>query len=480
MRVGSSAARLSASKLVTTALSLLTTILLARFRTLDEYGTYSQLLLVAGLVTTIFMVGLPASVNYFLARAESEEARRRFLSTYYTLSTALGAATGGVMVLSMPLVVRYFDNPLLEGFAYLLAVYPWYSVILSSLDGLLVVYERVNLLIAYRIASSVSSVGIVVLVQALGWSFSTYVFLFVVTQCIFAGSVYLLAPALSGALRPALEKKLVRAILKYSIPLGLAGSVGTLNTELGRALLGNWLSTSELAVYAIASREIPVGIVTSSLTAVLVPLVSKLLKERKIVESASLWKSALVLSLALVAFLSTALFVYAEEVMGALYSDKYVPGANVFRVYALLLLWRSAYFGLFLSASGRTNAVLASSVVALSANIGLTLLLYPVLGMLGPAVAALFSVATMQCLQLFLTVRGIGLRWSDLLPFRELVFLTLLNTAGAASLIFLKTVLGGFMSPYLGAVLALSAWMVVYAVAVRRIAVSNWRTLQSG
>ena len=64
-------------------ISMATTTLLVRFRTLEEYGTYSQLLLVKNLITTIFIMGLPNSINYFLARAETEEEKRKYLSTLY-------------------------------------------------------------------------------------------------------------------------------------------------------------------------------------------------------------------------------------------------------------------------------------------------------------------------------------------------------------------------------------------------------------
>jgi len=68
---------------------MITAMLLSRFRTLEEYGTYSQLLMVINIATTFFMLGLPNSINFFLARAENNNERQKFLSVYYTLSTVL-------------------------------------------------------------------------------------------------------------------------------------------------------------------------------------------------------------------------------------------------------------------------------------------------------------------------------------------------------------------------------------------------------
>ena len=107
--------------------------LLARFRTLEEYGTYSQMLLVINLFASIFMLGLPNSINFFLARAENQDEQRKFLSVYYTASTALSILLGVALVCAVPLIEGYFKNPAIRSFAYFLAIYPWANVISSSI-----------------------------------------------------------------------------------------------------------------------------------------------------------------------------------------------------------------------------------------------------------------------------------------------------------------------------------------------------------
>ena len=69
--LGKETVLLTFSKMATLAISTLTSMMLARFRSFEEYGTYSQLTLVISLFTAIFMLGLPNSINYFLARANS-------------------------------------------------------------------------------------------------------------------------------------------------------------------------------------------------------------------------------------------------------------------------------------------------------------------------------------------------------------------------------------------------------------------------
>ena len=78
--LGADATLLTFSKVATSGIAMVMTMLLSRFRTLEEYGTYSQILMVVNLVTSILMLGLPKSLNYFLAKTDAKEEKQKFLS----------------------------------------------------------------------------------------------------------------------------------------------------------------------------------------------------------------------------------------------------------------------------------------------------------------------------------------------------------------------------------------------------------------
>jgi O-antigen/teichoic acid export membrane protein len=108
--LGADATLLTFSKVATSAIAMVMTMMLSRVRSTDEYGTYSQILMVVNLVTSILMLGLPKSLNFFLARADSKEEKQRFLSLYYTLNTVLSLVVGLVLVLSVGVLEEIFDN----------------------------------------------------------------------------------------------------------------------------------------------------------------------------------------------------------------------------------------------------------------------------------------------------------------------------------------------------------------------------------
>jgi len=59
------------------------------------------------------------------------------------------------LVLSTPLIVSYFDNALIKNFMYVLTVYPWSKIILSSTEHIYIVYQKTTRLMLFRILNSI-------------------------------------------------------------------------------------------------------------------------------------------------------------------------------------------------------------------------------------------------------------------------------------------------------------------------------------
>jgi len=172
--LGGGAVALTIAKGITIILNMLTGMLLSRFRSVEEYGTYSQLLLTISLVSSLIMLGLPNSINFFLARAETPLERKGFLSTYYTVSTFLAAFMGGMLLLAIPLIEQYFGNNQIKDFDYFLLLYPWTAVTIASVANLLVVYGRTKRLMVFNIAHSVVTLVSVLVAKWLGLNFQWY------------------------------------------------------------------------------------------------------------------------------------------------------------------------------------------------------------------------------------------------------------------------------------------------------------------
>lgn len=440
-RVGSNAVKLTAAKFITLGISLVSSMLLARFRTLTEYGTYSQMLMAVNLVSSLLMLGLPNSINYFLGKAKTDEERSDFLSVYYTLSTILSIIVGAVLVAAIPLLEIYFKNDLIRTFWYFLATYPWTRVIMSGTEHLLIVYNKSNMLMLFKVLNSISLLAIIVIIQVFGGTFVQYMLLFLVVEAVFTLWTYIVAKRNAKKLHFSLNKKLIKSIFKFSLPIGLASMVGTINIELDKLVITSMFSTEELAIYSNASKELPVSIIATSITAVLLPQVVKLIHNDKKEEAVNLWKSATTISFAVISFIAVACFVFAPEVIEVMYSAKYLPGVPVFRVYCLVLFCRCTYFGMMLNATGKTKFILYSSIATLFLNLSLNYLFYLLIGFTGPAVATFLTTIIMAIVQLIYTSKRIKVSFRSIFPWKNCGFLILFNGACGAAMYFIKSLI---------------------------------------
>ena len=478
--LGGSFLSLASSKFIKYGFILLSSMLLTRFRTLREYGTYSQITLVVQLATSIFMLGLPNSLNYFLARCDTLEEKNRFVSLYYTVNTMLSVFVGTLLVLLTPALVRYFKNPLLTSFLFFIAVYPWTKIIISSVENLLVVFHRTRLLIAYRISNSLLTVLAILFVKWTGLGFREYLALFLGIEVFFALLVYYFARMNVGRLHFFFDKAMLLTILKFSLPLGLASAVGVLRMEMDKLFIGFVTDTESLALYASAAKEMPVTMISASFTAILLPHISRLMKENKLSESVKLWKDVTVLSFIINCFFALGLFVFSREAVLFLFGRKYTEAAPVFAVYSLTYILRATYFGMILNTGGNTRTILNSSFLSLGVNAVLNVVLYYTVGFTGPAIATVLSTLCGALYLLRSTSRVTGLPFRELYPWKQSGIVLGVNAvlAFAFSRLFPLIPFPSMDWQVAGAIAAAAIWFGLDALIFRKTIREKWKLLR--
>lgn len=478
--LGKDAINLTVSKVITMVIAMISAMLLSRFRTLEEYGTYSQLLLVIQLAISIFTLGLPYSINFFLAKANSLEEKRTFLSTYYIFNTILCVITGMILYFITPFIINYFNNSLIQNFMYVLAILPWANVIAASIENVLVVYQKTVNLMIFRALNSLSLLLIIFVAIVLKMSFNAYMMMYVIVQSLFAIIVYLIVKNLVNHFEFSFNKFLVHKILKFSIPLGLATMVGTISIELDKMIIGAYFSTDQLAIYTNASKEMPVTIIAASLTAVLMPQLVRLLKDNKKEEAIKLWGETTVLSYVFICFFATVLFVFAPQIITVLYSEKYLPGTDIFRVYSIFLLFRVTYFGMILNSIGKTKFVFYSSLASLVLNVIFNFMFLYLFGIVGPAFATLFSTSVVALAQLIYSGKVLSISLKNIFPWKALRNITIVNLVMGIAIYFLFVNFFNYQKNSTLSVLSLGiVWTVVYCLIFYGYGKKKWKEINS-
>ena len=467
----SDVAFVSASKVVTYAISLVSAMLLARFRTLSEYGTYSQIMLVINLATTLFMMGLPSCIIYFLSKAETKEQRNKFLSIYYIFNTFLSFMVGLILVLIIPLIEMYFNNNDIVKYFFFLALFPWTTIITSSIENLLIVHKKSKLLIGYRVSHSLMTVVVILFIQLMNWPFISYMILYLAFEILFTFFVYLIAIRLDGKFSFKIDWSLVKEILAFSIPLGLSNASSIFNSEMDKFIIGFHFSTEEYAIYANAAKEMPITFLTSSITMVLIPIIIRLVTKGAIKGALKLWHDTTILGYLINSFFAIGLFVFSKEAIVFLYSSKYESGFLIFGIYSLVLLLRCTNFGLFLQATGNTKIILKSTVLSLVINFVLSIVLLNIIGFPGPAVATVLSIASMHGYMLYHVSKVTKSGIKNVFPWKKLLQITLVNVILGIIFFFIKTFvpLEKFISSSGEAFVFAGCWLAIYLFIFRKL-----------
>ena len=220
------------------------------------------------------------------------------------------------------------------------------------------------------------------------------------------------------------------------------------------------------AIYTNASRELPFSIIAASLTAVLLPQLARLLSKGKNQEAVNLWKNSIVLSFSVICFLSFGCIVFAREVIILLYSDKFIYGVGVFRMYCLLILLRSTYWGIILNSCGKTKFILYCSLASLFLNLVFNYLCYLLFGFIGPAIATLIVFVFLTFIQLIATSKVIKIKLSKIFPWHEILIILLFNTLFALIFYKIKTIiiLDQYVGDIIESILLGVVWGIFYIV----------------
>ncbi|AUD64576.1 hypothetical protein BK011_02355 [Tenericutes bacterium MZ-XQ] len=479
--IGQDTIKLTISKIFTMTVSLVFAMLLSRLVSLVEYGTYSQLLIVVNLATTIFMLGLPYSINYFLALAKDEEQKRKFLSIYFTLSTVISIIIGVVLILVSPIIVLYFKNTLLENFIYFLAIFPWTQISRTSIENVLIVYKKTKLLLIYQTTHGIFLLLSIVLVYLFSPKFEHYILLFLIIHSIFSIFVYVIIFRLKARLYTKISFVNVKNILYYSLPIGLATIVGTISIQLDKLIIGRYFSTEQLAIYTNASRELPVTFIATAFTAIVMPIIVKKISSQRTHEAIFLWKDSITISFIFICYLSIGIFVFAPDVVSILYSSKYSLGVNVFRIYTLVLLLRFTYFGMILSAMGKTKLILYSSVGSLILNVILNFLFLSIFGFVGPALATLCSILIMNFFQLLITCKKISVKLSYVFPWKGMLSILSVNILLGTLFYTIKNLftIENYLGETFESISLALVWGVIYLLLFKSKLISTWRDINN-
>jgi O-antigen/teichoic acid export membrane protein len=396
---------LSSGQALTALVGIVSMAVLTRVFSKLDYATYRQTLMAYSFAVPFVTLGLDRSLYFFLP---GEKKRPRALLVENLLLLTIAGLILSLFILfgGNHLLARRLNNPNLAPILLLLVPYALLMLPASSMSACLMARDRTEQVAEFNVASRLVML-VLVLVPVFFWATPAAAIMGTVAGAALTttAALFLMFRACaSGPWHPTWSS--IKAQLAFAVPLGLASLVGTVSLSLDQVLVSARCSPDVFAVYAVGAIEIPlVGMITGSITSVVMVDYARFYREARIDEIVMLIHRAMTKSAMLLLPIMVFLFCVAPDLMCFLFGERYRDSSAPFRVYLLLLPMRTITFGAVLQATGKSHHILISSTFGLATNAALG---WFAIGWIGPVGAAWASVITTYLVCVLYLMKAIG------------------------------------------------------------------------
>ncbi|MGD0359316.1 MAG: oligosaccharide flippase family protein [Bryobacteraceae bacterium] len=325
------------AKTVAFAFNVALPMLLVRRLDQAQFGVYKQLFLIIGTSVTVMPLGFAMSAYYFLPREPHRQ--REMVLNILIYSTVVGSVACGAFLFWPALLDLIFHQPGLTGYAQLIGVVILLWIVSQALEIIPIAHGEMKLasglIMSVQLTRTAIYVGAVLAfgsVKALIWAA-------VVQGILQTGVLWWYLQSRFGGFWRHLDWGLMRSQLSYAVPLGLAGILYTVQTDLHSYFVSNRLGAVAYAIYGVGTVQLPLMTMLQEATnAVVIPRVSALQQQDDRREIIQLMARAM-RKLAAVYFpVYALLLVVAHEFIGFLFTRRYLASVPVFTINLTLLL----------------------------------------------------------------------------------------------------------------------------------------------
>jgi PST family polysaccharide transporter len=320
---------MSFSRVAGIGLRFISTGILARLISRDDFGLFAMTAVITGFLTIFTDVGLTQ------ATIQRQEINHRQISTLFWINVALGLVLAGIFALSAPFVAAFYEQPdLLKMIPALSLSFVFGSLGLQHI-ALLTRNLRYPLLAGVEIFSSLAGVVVAVAMAMAGMGYWSLVGLAVAPAIAKSAAAWI-------ALRwvPSLPSRGngVKSMLKFGGDVLGFNVVNYFSRQADKVLVAKFCGAVPVAYYdkAYSLLLMPVGQINGPLGSVSIPALSRLQNEPDRFRRYFLNAIMLVCSLSMPVIAAITLF--ADEVVRVWLGPEWASSADLFRLLAAAAL----------------------------------------------------------------------------------------------------------------------------------------------
>lgn len=406
-------------KLFAFSLRMFIPIILVRIFTQDDYGLYLQILLVALTFDSLLRFGIPNSLFYFFPIAETKEQKQQLLAqSFYSLFFIGLVFLPFFYLLRFP-ISNYFKHNLLINYIYPLGLFIFFFLASSILEFIFILEKKSKTVFFYLIANQIMRQALVLFgawyfrsVKIIIWLLVAFFFLLTILLYLYLRFNYFIK--LKGW-----DRKYLLSQIKYALPLGMGRIVATIRREFDNLILVRFISKTNYAIYFIGRFRLPfVDLIYESIGNVVLPKISLYRQQGEHEKARELWQDMIVKFSVITIPLVFYFFIMANPLFSFLFTEAYLPGVAIFRVFLIMLFGQMLYHGTIPRMYNQTKFIFKANLISTLIGIPLGYILIKNYGMIGGAIASVFTFHLNCLIQLYKAKTILNLKFTEWLPWK--------------------------------------------------------------
>lgn len=435
---------LAAIRVATTLATIIETKILSVGFSLTEYGTTSQIQVVLSICNSLLLLGLGDAVNYYYNHSSGKynrETRLTIVNTIFAIEIIAGIVVAALLFFGKNAIANYYKNTLIAPLIVFVMFRPMITNLLTLYQTLFVSVGRAKLIAIKNLVISAISISVMAIsVYLLHSVRAMYICTLIVAICqLLFFAVYFKTKEF--AIRPdKADFSYVKEIVAYAIPMGIYALTSTLSRDVDRLVIGYLSNTETVAIYTNCSKLLPYDIIATSFATVLIPYIMRYITGGDS-RATTLFRNYLKIGYYSVVVFGVGTLLVTDQIIPFLYSSEYLAGKSVFIIYIIDSMLKFASMHLVLAANGQTKLIMKYSIITLICNAVLNVILFKLLGMIGPAIATLLVTSGYTFAILNKTRSILNTKWSELFDVKDVALFVLGLAATGAVAYLLKTFL---------------------------------------
>lgn len=455
-----------AANVINVAANAALIVILARFLlTPDQYGLMYFALSVFGTVAILGTLGIPSSaaryVTEFEETAPGQVPHVIRAGLWYLL--ALSLVIGTAITVGSPWLAELLGEPAL---APLLALGLVYILGEASRNYLVNIFQGLNRVTwsaainsVQAVARVVFAVGLVLLGFGVVGAIAGFVIAFAIASVL--GAVVLYVRFYRHYESVDRQPDLVRRLLEYSVPLTVTRGAGVLDKRVDIILVGVLLNPAAVGYYTIAKQISDVcNTPANALGFTISPAVGEQKAGNHADRAARLYEQALEYVLLLYVPAVVGIVLVAEPLVEYVFGPDYLGAVVVLQLLSLYVLAAAVVKitsdGLDYLGRARDRAV--AKAIAAVANFVLNLLLIPIFGIEGAALATLLTFSTYTVACVYIITTELPLEFVDV--GRSLAGVTAVSLAMGVGVFTLLPYVDGLVSLFAVIAVGMAIWLI--------------------